>query len=255
MITSTENPLIKKVLHSKRKGKKSKEIFYLAEGERFVGELLENSRNYIEKIIIKEGLERKFNHLTKRVSESKVMLVSNKVFQAIASTETTQGIAALVEKPDFALDELQKGNYLIVDKVKDPGNLGTIIRTAVASGTDGILLLKGTVDLFNDKVLRSSMGAIHSIPIVYDIKTNDLKEFILLNQLTLIISDLGGELWHNIKLPTKNYCLAVGNEAYGVCDEIKAIPGERVRLPIYGDIESLNVAIATGIMLYKLQEK
>ncbi|WP_353892653.1 RNA methyltransferase [Proteinivorax hydrogeniformans] len=253
MISSKDNPLIKKILLNKKKGKKSKENFYLAEGERFVHEIAEKTPNLIEKLLLQDGMIKKYEKLLNSFSNDKIITISDNLFNTISSTDTTQGIAALVQRPDFKIEDLSKGNYIVIDRVQDPGNLGTIIRTAVASGVDGMLLLKGTVDIFNDKVLRATMGALHNIPIVYDLDLNDLKEFISNRELTLIKSDLEGEYWGDVDLPNRNYCLVVGNEANGISTSVQKMPGVSVKLPIYGEIESLNVAVAAGIMLYKLQ--
>ena len=139
---------------------------------------------------------------------------------------------------------------ILIDKVQDPGNMGTIIRTAHAVGASSIIITKGTVDIYNDKVLRSSMGSIFYIPIIEDYNLDLVKK--LKNQgYRLLVSSLQGENNFFEEDLKGKVIIAVGNEGNGVSDEVYNISDVKVKIPMPGNSESLNVAIATSVMMYE----
>lgn len=203
-------------------------------------------------IFISESVMDKYinSDVKKMIQEdTEVYLVSENIFKDLCETVTPQGILAVVKnrKVDF---QNKEGFYILVDRVQDPGNMGTIIRTAHASGALGIITTKGTVDIYNDKTLRSTMGSIFNIPIIEDI---DLK---LLNNLKsmgfkLIVSSLDTDNnFYDIDLKTKAI-IAVGNEGNGISNEISRLGDEKVKIPMPGGAESLNVAVSAAIMMYE----
>ncbi len=244
LITSLSNKLVKEILESKAKGRKSTSKFLFLEGQRIVEEIL-SSHAPVNKLILSESSQTKFSYLRERYD---TIVLSDKIFKEVSGTVNNQGVGLWVEKPQ-APKRLSGRLFLVVDRVQDPGNLGTIIRTALGAGVDAIYLLKGTVDLYNEKVLRSTMGAIFKIPIYLDVGLEEVKGLMEENNLIPLMGSLDGQSLYN-KIPNGKYVVFVGNEANGISKEVQKLEGLKVKIPLFGDIESLNVAVATGIILY-----
>ncbi|SHK11090.1 RNA methyltransferase, TrmH family [Anaerobranca californiensis DSM 14826] len=247
LVTSINNKIVKEIIEIKKKGKKSKSPLLFFEGLRLVEDILSSGAK-VEKLIIREGDLEKYLHL---VQGKPYVVLENKVFKEISGTVNSQGIGLLAYKPTPS--ELKPPSLaLAVDGVQDPGNLGTIIRTAVAAGVNSIFLLKGTVDLYNEKVLRSTMGALYKIPIYIDWEIEDIKKIIDKYSLIPLKTSVHGEYLYN-NIPKGRYLVFVGNEGNGLSQQVENLPGITVKIPLYGDIESLNVAVATGIILYGIK--
>lgn len=179
------------------------------------------------------------------------------VIEKLSDTKTPQGIIAVVGMPSPSETEIRflhmlDGTYylLMLDAVQDPGNLGTIIRTADAAGVDGVILGRGTVDLYNPKTIRSTMGSLFHLPLL----SADLREWILRCQASgarVIGTSLAGAIEYTEPLFTEKSVLIIGNEGQGVSAEILDITTSRVKIPIYGKAESLNAAVAAAILLYE----
>ncbi|WP_100405058.1 TrmH family RNA methyltransferase [Bacillus solitudinis] len=181
-----------------------------------------------------------------------VIIVSDQVMKELAETETPQGMVAICILPqEQAFTEL-KGQFLMIDRVQDPGNLGTMIRTADAAGVTGVILGEGTVDVFNSKVIRASQGSIFHLPIVKGDVLEWIQQFKMVGIPVFGTALMGASSYTAIE-PQSNYALIVGNEGEGVAEEILAITDQDIYVPIYGQAESLNVAVAAGILLYYLR--
>lgn len=244
MITSTQNNKVKewKKLHAK-KGR-TKANAFLIEGFHLIEEAYRTDQQ-IEELIVQEGIEN-----PGWLQDEYVHTVSEQVFKEISQTEAPQGIAAVVKM------QTQQGPFdgpvLLIDAVQDPGNLGTMIRTADAAGFSKVVLGKGTVDLYNDKVIRSTQGSLFHISVEQA-------------DLLAVIPDLqeaGFTVWGSTLRRAQNYAnvkphpktaVIVGNEGAGVADEIIELADELVKIPIYGKAESLNVAIAAAILMYHVR--
>ena len=248
LITSSSNKVVKEILDIKRKGKKSKSDLLFFEGQRLVEDVLASDA-VVEKLVIRESNYEAYSNLC---TKDRILLLADKLFDEISGTVNSQGIALLAKRPKVPAREGKL--FLTVDKVQDPGNLGTIIRTALACDVDGIFLLKGTVDLYNEKTLRSTMGAIYKIPVYMDVLSDEIMEFIQEKGLTPVKASVKGEYLYD-QIPQGRYMVFVGNEGNGLTKEIEELPGIDVRIPLYGDIESLNVGVATGIILYGIKGK
>ena len=182
------------------------------------------------------------------------------IFKLISEVEKPQGVLAVIKKENGGEDiDYNQDIILALDDLQDPGNLGTIIRTADSVGLNQILISKGTTDSYNSKVIRSTMGAIFRVKIV---ECEDLKQTLKRlqeNNFKVMVTDLGTDKSiYDIKLQ-KNV-IVIGNEANGVSKEIKKIADTKAIIPMFGKTESLNASIATGVILYeyvrqKLQEK
>lgn len=257
MITSLSNPIVKHVksLHKKKGRWKSKN--YFVEGIRAVEESIA-SNGKIEYVIYSDSL---FN-----VNGGKLLFdiineknytsyyVSDKILKEISDTENPQGIIAVVKFEVKEVMDLLDNNcnlLVLLDRIQDPGNIGTIIRSADAFGATGIIMTKGCVDLYNPKVIRASMGSIFHIPVAYtDIVSKTLKG-LKERGLKIVTTSLDTNSYcHEVNL-TQDIILVVGNEGSGVSEEIMDFSDYMIKVPIVGKAESLNVGVATGIVLYE----
>lgn len=241
-ITSLKNPKVAawKALKD-RKGRRESGCF-LVEGRKMVEEALKSAFD-VETVLVQEGMELP-DGLTMPVYE-----LPAHVLAAVCDTKTPQGIAAVVRmKEQSAL-----GNHIVVlDGVQDPGNVGTIIRTADAAGLDGVLLSTQCADVFSPKVLRATMGSIFRMNLR---TTDDLPgELTKLREkgYSILSSQLDGTPFYEREKVAEQFALIIGNEGNGVSEQVQQTATHRVRLPMRGGAESLNAAIAAAIMMYEL---
>lgn len=248
-IESKENTFFKLAKKLKDRKGRNKEQKYIIEGFRLVQEAFKAGCK-IDSIVVNNDGEKKLKqYLEQYLDGVRVYLMEDGLFSQLTSTENPQGIIAVLEIEDKR-DNLNGDFYLLCDKVQDPGNLGTIIRTAHAAGVTGIILTKGTVDIYNDKVIRSTMGSIFYVPIIHDNDLSFLKGLkndgfnlvatSLQESKDFFREDLSGKI-----------ILSVGNEGNGISDEIFDMADIKVKIPMPGGAESLNVAIATSIILFE----
>lgn len=251
VITSKDNSIIKEIKKLKDRKVRSAKGEFIVEGFRFVEEALKSDYE-VKTLIIEESVEGKLSsyNIDKYLDSINTIYVTKSIMKLLASTETPQGVLAVVKNKDIELVD-DDGFYIFCDKVQDPGNLGTIIRTAHASGALGVILRKGTVDLYNDKTLRSTMGSIFNVPVVYD--NDDLDTILSLknNGFKIISSSLDTDYnFYDIDL-TGKCIIVVGNEGNGISSEIFAISDEKFKIPMPGGAESLNVGIATSVIAFE----
>lgn len=236
-ITSLDNQLVKKVtsLHQKKYRDLYKEFFI--EGMKTIKEAIEY-KVYINSILYSsENLDYKFDVPTYKVTKE--------IMAKITDTSTPQGIVALCKIPKYEINKKERLIYL--DRVQDPGNVGTIIRTADAFGFDGVLLSKGCADVYSPKVVRSTMGSLFHIPICQDVDLDTLKSLNVKIYSSALDTD---NFIDNIKVQTP-MVLVIGNEGQGISDEVKNITDEFVKINMSGNAESLNASIAAGILMYE----
>ena len=246
IITSVKNPrvLAWRSLQT-HKGREEQDAF-LVEGTRMVSEALASDFG-LRSVLVREDYSLSFPV----PSSVPVFTLSEHVFSAVTDTKTPQGIAAVLSR---RVRPLSGSRLLALDAVQDPGNVGTIIRTADAAGFDGILLGPDCADLFSPKVLRSTMGSIFRMSFSFpqDLPAA-LKE--LRNQgYSILSSQLDGELFYERKDVAPSFVLIIGNEGNGISEPVKAEATHHLRLPMRGGAESLNAAVAAGIMMYDLMK-
>jgi TrmH family RNA methyltransferase len=236
---------------------------FVAEGVRTVEELLASGLA-CDGVLVSPSLDATprgvalREHLRRR--DVPVMDVTEAEFSSAADTESPQGVLAVAPVPERSLDGLElrpSDRIVVLDGVQDPGNVGTILRTAAALGAGAVLGLPGTVDLWNAKVVRSAMGALFVRPAV-SCTWAELDRFRAAQGIALWGADAGGDPVESAPvrdaLPAR-LALAVGNEGSGLSAELRARADRIVSLPIAPDVESLNVAVATGILLYALRTR
>lgn len=233
-------------LMEKKKFRDEKRLFAL-EGEKLAKECLDSLASifYSEKLPIVEEVQKRNLQSYK---------ISKELMQRITTLQTPPKVLGIAKKPFWKIDALiRKENPLILVgvEIQDPGNLGTMIRSADASGATGIILSKGTVDPYNPKVVRSSMGSIFRVPII---ETDDLRETLKelkSKGIRVVGSTLSAGKSHwNVDL-TGKIAMLIGNEGSGISNEILSLCDLSVKIPIFGKAESLNAAMASAILLYE----
>lgn len=190
-----------------------------------------------------------------RETNCKIYRLSEKMFKDISHTETPQGIMAIVSMPQYSLSDIPftDASFLIFcEEVTEPGNMGTIIRTADAAGVEAVILSKGCVDAYNPKVVRSAMGSLLHIPIIScDKPSVDILSYFKQNGVRVVTGDLRARQNHFEVNMAGGIVIVTGNEAKGISKEVRDASDELVKIPILGSAESLNAGMAIGILIYE----
>jgi len=260
-ITSTQNAYIKWVKSLLTKKGRMQEGKFTVEGIKTVREAIAWNAK-IHSIVVDEKLCNETADLLEEMErrEVPVYVVDERVMEAVTETKTPQGIVGVVHKPcnEFQIEDYAKHRndadviVLAIDRLQDPGNLGTIIRTADAVGIHSVLLSKGTVELFSPKVIRSTMGSIFHIPVFCEVQLGEELSKLKEQGFFIIASHLKGENFFRRPQIKKPVVLIIGNEANGIDDKITGQADRLYKLPMAGKAESLNASIAAGVMIYDI---
>lgn len=251
VITSEKNELIKDIKKLSNKKYRHEKGLFFVEGKNSVFEALKSDFE------IKHVLVSKDCDIQLDIDKDKVTFVDEGVFKKIADTVTPQMIMAVVKMPEYSVNDLIKkdGLYIILDEVQDPGNLGTIIRSADAFDVDAVFTINNTVDVYNPKVLRSTMGSVFHVPVVNDASIDVLFDAIKESGLKVLSTDLKAEKYIYDYDISKNVALIFGNESRGVNKSLETYVDGSFIIPMEGKAESLNVSIAASICLYESQRQ
>ena len=246
-LTSLKNPRIQALRGLKDRKGRLEENAFLVEGDKMVREALASGFPVRALIVredrtIPEGLP---EHLP-------VYVLPERVFSALSDTRTPQGLAAEVAMQP---GKPEGGRLIVLDGVQDPGNVGTILRTADAAGLDGAVLGPDCADVFSPKTLRATMGSIFRMGLLFPENLADCLKTLRGEGYSILSSQLDGEPFYERRPVGEKWALVIGNEGSGVSAEVKAEATHRVRLPMRGGAESLNAAIAAGIMMYELTRR
>jgi TrmH family RNA methyltransferase len=241
----------------KRRKAREKQQLFVAEGVRSVEELLRSAVTIRGALVAPQLLEApRGAALATALRERNIVVeaVEANAFGSAAETESPQGVLAIGEVPHRSFTKLDtdwSGIVLVLDAVQDPGNVGTILRTAAALGVVATAALPGTVDLWNAKVVRSGMGA-HFRHLAFSSTWDELDSFRAKAAAAVLAADAAGEPADGIDVP-RRIVLIVGNEGAGVSQQARSRAERVVSIPIASNVESLNVAVATGILLHSLK--
>ena len=253
MITSSSNAQIKNIIALQKKSKiRNEQDVFVVEGIKMFSEL---PKDRIVSVFVSES----FLEVPEQIAlleGVKFESVSDKVFKEISDTFTPQGILAVVKQYHYSFEDLRsnaKGApmFIVLEELQDPGNLGTILRTGEGAGVTGIILSKGCVDIYNSKVIRSTMGTVFRVPFMY---TEDLPGTInkIKESCTVYAAYLKGSRYAYDECDyTKGTAFVIGNEAKGLTEEIAGLADERIIIPMQGQVESLNAAVAASILMYE----
>ena len=175
------------------------------------------------------------------------------MFDRLAQTETSQGVLAIVAKPETDAGDFASasGNFVVLDRLQDPGNIGTILRTADAAGYRLAVVMKGTADIFSPKVVRAATGSLFRMPVVFMDSNSELVEFTRAAGKKLVATCFDTERCYFDEDLTDNIALVIGNEGNGICKEIIESSDVKIKIPMHGNIESLNASVAAGILMYE----
>lgn len=255
MITSMHNKSIKEAaaLTAKKKERDRQDLF-VVEGRKMFGEA---PAERITQVYIAQSAKAEIYGLYgEKLSGLSCETVSDEVFAKISDTVTPQGILCLVRQQHYNIEEILQKNekhvlFIILEDIQDPGNLGTIFRTAEAAGADGVIMSSRTADIYNPKTIRSTMGSVYRMPFFY---VGDLQPAIdRLREcgVSVYAAHLKAEADYDICDYRKGTAFLIGNEANGLREETAACADTWISIPMEGRVESLNAAVASSILLYE----
>lgn len=254
-ISSAKNPIVQR-FRDAAVGKI--EGVMLAEGARLVGEALAEGAEVVEAAVSPRLGD---DALRLRLEQSAALFLacSDGVLARLSQLDTPQGVAVLLRRPTWSDEDLLRGDLaplvVVAAGVRDPGNLGSVVRTAEAAGASSLLTMHGGADPFRDKALRGSMGSIFRLPVRHGADADAIVAFARRHQLQLVVADGGGDVTHTEVCMRPPTALVVGAEAAGVPSALLAAADHRVRVPLRGRVESLNVAVAAGVLLFEAQRQ
>lgn len=251
MITATGNKRIKRLVSLSEKAKeRKKEQVFLVEGTKMFEEADET---YLREVYVSESYIKK-NGICEKLKRTGYETVSDEVFHKIADTKTPQGILCVMNQYQYTLEKLlEKENPVLVllEDIQDPGNLGTILRTGEGAGIDGVIMTKDTVDIYNPKTIRATMGSIYRMPFLYVESIKDVIEKLQKAGISVYAAHLDGKEYYDSFDFKKGAAFLIGNEGNGLKKETADLADAYLKIPMEGKVESLNAAIATTLLMYE----
>ena len=250
MVTSRNNPKIKDIVKLRKSSKsRASTGLYIVEGARLV---FEAPRKQIKEIYVSDSFEQKHINQIKSLGKS-YQVVSSDVFSYMSDTKTPQGILGVISKRDYNLEEIlgkEEPLILMLEAIQDPGNLGTIFRTAEAAGVTGIILNGECADIYNPKTIRSTMGSIYRIPFVVVEQLRDVVGEVKNASIKIYGTHLEGDFYDEMNYKNATTFI-IGNEGSGLKEDTIKLADELVQVPMKGQVESLNVSVATAILVFE----
>ena len=252
MITSTSNQQVKRLLQLQKKSKaRNEEKVFVVEGLRMFAEVPKKS---VERVYISETLYNKKKQEL-NLQDFPYEILSDNVFERVSDTQTPQGIFCVVKQPEYTLQELLKKenpHFVVLDNLQDPGNLGTIVRTAEGAGVDAVFMSKDCVDIYNPKTIRSTMGSIYRVPFIYIEDIPNLLDVFKQNGIQSYAAHLDGKNAYDQENYKEGTAILIGNEGNGLREEVWKNADILVRIPMCGQVESLNAAIAASVLMFEV---
>lgn len=255
MITSGSNAKVKQVVQWQNKSKERREAgIFLTEGFKLFQEA---PKEYVKEVYLTEDALVRLESdavLKDKLRFTGYETVSGEIFQKMSDTRTPQGILCVVRRPEYTLDGLLDTPdplLVVLENLQDPGNLGTILRTGEGAGITGVILGKETVDIYNPKTIRATMGSIFRVPFLC---VEDLAQTILAMQsrgVRTYAAHLSGKDFYDGLSYLKGTAFLIGNEGNGLSSEITNLADGLLRIPMEGSVESLNAAVAAALLMYE----
>ncbi|MGC6767801.1 TrmH family RNA methyltransferase [Enterococcus sp. LJL128] len=250
-IMSNKNEFIKKLKKLQRKKHREENGQYLVEGFHLIEEAAKSLVDIQWVIVDQRGLK-EWKQWLEEQDQTKMIFVSDEVMKSLSDLPAPQGIIGVLAIPKEIETLEQSGNWLALDNVQDPGNVGTMVRTADAAGYAGVIIGEGSADIYSTKVLRAMQGSHFHLPIVRGEISHYLQQFKAAG-LPVYGTELNEQaIDYSILEPSESSLLIMGNEGQGVAKELLMETTQNVYIPIKGQAESLNVAVAAGILMYQL---
>lgn len=274
MITGIHNAQVQRVIQYLNKGKKRKtDGVFVVEGIKMITEAPSAS---VVQLFVSASFARRMERdrhrvppvqgrrgEMKRKEENRIFslpvkpeVVSDEVFARMSDTQSPQGVLAVLKQPGYTLEQILDGGkkaplLLLLEHLQDPGNLGTILRSAEGAGVSGVILSADSVDLFNPKVVRSTMGAIFRLPFFYAENFSQTICEIKKKGIRIFAADLEGSRDYDLEDYTAPSAFLIGNESRGLSEEAKALADRRIFIPMEGKLESLNAAVSAAVLVYE----
>jgi len=256
VISSPSNAQMKNLILLQKKTKaREKQGFFLVEGFK----MFEEAKEAGDILVKAYASESFFNDITKEnpgyFANIDTEIVTDSVFNEVSATKTPQGILAIVKMASYSLEEIlnnPNANLMLLEDIRDPGNLGTILRTAEGAGVTGVILNSSCVDIYNPKVIRATMGSIYRVPFYY---VNDFYSVLLELKnyhIPIFAAHLSGKEYYSEEYFRDKCALLIGNEANGLTEEASKLADYLVKIPMAGKVESLNAAVAAAILMYEV---
>lgn len=263
-ISSQSNEKIKSVIQLQTKASvRKKQKLFVVEGVRMYEEVP-------EKCLVSTYLSEKFyeehvktgkisKSIDKRLNSCEYYIVADNVFKNMSDTVTPQGILAVVRQQEYELsdilDKSKKQVFMVLESIQDPGNLGTIVRTGEGAGIAGIIMNKETVDVYNSKVIRSTMGSIYRVPFVVTDNLPEALDLLSANGVTIYAAHLKGKEYYAEGQYTGSTAFLIGNEGNGLSEHISSKAHKLIKIPMEGQVESLNAGVAAAILMYEAKRQ
>ena len=252
MINSTTKSKVRQVANLTKKARaRREEDLYVAEGLRICSELNPEETKIL---YVTEGFLEEKGH-RELLEGFQWEIVSEPVMKVMADTQTPQGILALVRQKHYTLEDIlqasEKPQLLILETIQDPGNLGTMIRAGEGAGITGILMDRTTADIYNPKVIRSTMGSLARVPFLYVENLQEACSAVKERGVRLFAAHLDGSSSYDEEDFTVPCAFLIGNEANGLSGPISALADAYIRIPMAGQVESLNAAIAASVLMFE----
>lgn len=248
-IRSKDNKIWKRCEQLTMRKHRDRSGLYLIEGENLLDEAIRNHVR-IETVLVREDCQKALPP----EAADKAFLLDARLFDKLAQTVTSQGILAVVAKAEVRKEDfigLPGSNFIVLDRLQDPGNIGTILRTADAAGYRLAILMKGTADVYAPKVVRAATGSLFRMPVVSMASTEELVEFTRAAGKKLTATCLDAQRCYYDEDLTHDIALVIGNEGSGVAPALIESSELRIKIPMQGNIESLNAAVAAGVLMYE----
>lgn len=255
MITSSSNPKIKQVIQWQTKAKERREAgVFLTEGFKMYEEA---PAEHIREVYLSESALarcRVEQALAQKLERTGCEIVSDALFGKMSDTRTPQGILCVAERPSYELEQLinvPAPLLVVLENLQDPGNLGTILRTGEGAGVTGVILSAGTVDLFNPKVIRATMGSIFRVPFLYAENLQDTVGRLKARGIRIYAAHLAGRAYYDSFSFQEGTAFLIGNEGSGLTKEAADLADACIKIPMEGKVESLNASVAAALLMYE----
>lgn len=244
MITSVSNARVKQVIQWKTKAKeRRKDKVFLIEGAKMFSEA---PPDWVQEVYVSEDYESR--------THTGYEVVSNEIFAKMSDTQTPQGILAVLKQPEYHLEDLLQMPcplFVVLENLQDPGNLGTILRTGEGAGITGVIMSSDTVDIFNPKVIRSTMGSIYRVPFLYEENLLETIKKLQEKSVKTYAAHLQGKDYYDSFSFREPTAFLIGNEGNGLTEALSKEAGQYLKIPMEGKVESLNAGVAAALLMYE----
>lgn len=256
MITSIHNKCIKEAVALRaKKRERDRRGLFVVEGGKMFGEA---PTERISQVYLAQSAEKEmYAQYGDKLSGLSCEIVADEVFARMSDTVTPQGILCLVRQQQYNIEEMLRDSdkkqmlFIMLEDIQDPGNLGTIFRTAEAAGADGVIMSSRTADIYNPKTIRSTMGAVYRVPFLYAEDISSIIKMLRDRGIAVYAAHLRAKAFYDAYDYRKSTAFLIGNEANGLREETAGCADTLLSIPMEGKAESLNAAVASSILLYE----